>query len=542
MAGMPYGLQAMLKEGHKHLSGLHEAVLKNIEACKGLSNITKTSMGPNGMNKMVINHLDKLFVTSDASTIINELEVEHPAAKLIVLAAKAQEQEIGDGTNFVISFAGELLAQAEGLLRDGLHTSEVAEGYSKAGKKALEILQTLVISGSETLDVRSVAEVAERIKGSVSSKQYGYESLLCPLIAQACIDVCPKNPNNFNVDNVRVVKIPGAGATDSHVVKGIVIKRDTEGTLKAIHDAKVAVFAQGVDTSSTETKGTVLIKNAEELESYSRGEEDRMEEVIKGIADSGARVVVAGASIGEMAMHFIEKYGMMAIRIPSKFDLRRFCRATGATALIKLTPPSANELGYAKSLEVQEIGGTNIILLQQDSSLGQVASVILRAATDNVLDDLERAVDDGVNSYKALCKDARTVPAGGAMELEIAKQLRDFGRKETGLEQYAIAKFAEALEVVPRTIAENSGLNATDVVAKLHAAHAAGQANAGLDVETGEPKDLSEDGILDLFTTKWWAIKLAVDAVVTVLRVDQIIMAKQAGGPKPRDAGAADED
>ncbi|DBA68483.1 TPA: hypothetical protein ACH3X2_013770 [Trebouxia sp. C0005] len=496
--GMPYGLQAMLKEGHQHMSGMEEAVFRNIEACKQLSMITKTSMGPNGMNKMVINHLEKLFVTSDASTIVNELEIQHPAARLIVLAAQAQEQEIGDATNF-----------------------------------ALQILETLIIKDSDKLDIRNKQAVAQRIRGAVSSKQYGFEDLLCPLIAQACIDVCPKNPNNFNVDNVRVIKITGSGAYNSSVVKGIVIKRDTEGTVKSVTDAKVAVFAQGVDTSSTETKGTVLIKNAEELQTYSQGEEDRMEQVIKGIADSGAKVVVAGSAYGEMAMHFIEKYGMMALRLPSKFDMRRFCRATGATALVKLAAPQPDELGFAKSLALEEIGGTNVVVLQQDASQGQVSTVVLRASTDNTLDDLERAVDDGVNAYKALCRDSRMLPAGGAPEIELCQQLQKYGRKETGLDQYAIAKYAESLE---------ASLNATDVVSSLHAAHANGQQTAGLDIETGQPKDLAEDGILDLYSAKWWALKLATDAVVTVLRVDQIIMSKQAGGPKPRQGGGDDED
>lgn len=540
--GLPYGLQAMLKEGHKHLSGLEEAVLKNIDACKELAQITRTSMGPNGMNKMVINHLEKLFVTSDASTITQELEVQHPAAKLIVMAAQAQQQEIGDGTNFVLTFAGELLGNAEGLLRDGLHPTEIADGYAKAGTKALEVLDTLVLSGSETLDLRDKAAVSERIKGSVSSKLYGYESLLCPIIAEACIDVAPKNPANFNVDNVRVAKIHGGGLHDSHVVKGMVIKRGVEGSVQRVADAKVAVFAQGVDSAATETKGTVLIKSAEELENYSRSEEDRIEEIIKGIADTGAKVVVAGSSFGEMAMHFIEKYGLMAVRLPSKFDLRRFCRATGATALVKLGTPSPDELGLAKSLALTEIGGTKCIVLQQDSSLGSISTVVLRGSTDQMLDDFERAVDDGVNSYKALCRDARSVPAGGATEIELARQLQQFGRKETGLDQYAIMQYAEALEVVPRTIAENSGLSATDTIAALYNAHAGGQTAAGMDVETGQPKDLSGEGITDLYNAKWWALKLATEAAVTVLRIDQIIMAKMAGGPKPRGGGMDDED
>lgn len=515
-------------------------------------------MGPNGLNKMVINHLDKLFITSDASTIIRELEVQHPAAKLVVYASQAQEQEIGDGSNFVISFAGELLSNAESLLRDGLHTSEIADGYSKAATKALDIIDSLVIPGSEELDVRDKDLIATRIRGSVSAKQHGLEDILCPLIAQACVTVCPKNPASFNVDNVRVVKISGGGVGDSSVVRGMVLLRGAEGTVKRATAAKVAVFAQGIDTSSTETKGTVLIQDAKELTEYSRSEENKLGQLIQAVADSGAKVVVAGAAIGEMAMHFIEKHGLMAIRIPSKFDLRRFCRALGATALASLGAPRADELGYAGLLEVREIGGTNVTVLSQGEdatdatadggvtaagvSGGAVATVVLRASTSNLLDDVERAVDDGVNAYKALCRDSRSVPAGGALEIECARLLKAYGAKQAGLDQYAITQFANALEIVPRTIAENSGLNATDVVAALTAAHAEGNSTAGLDVNTGEPRDLSQDDITDLRSAKWWALRLAADAAVTVLKVDQIIMAKQAGGPKPRAPNPMDDD
>ena len=486
------------------------------------------------MNKMVINHLDRLFVTSDAAVIVRELEVAHPAAKLLVMAAQAQEQEIGDGTNLVVTFGGELLGNAEELIRDGLHPSEIIEGYEKALGKTLEWLDELVVPGSETLDIKDKLAVAKRLKGTLSSKQFGHEEILAKTCAEACIDVCPKNALNFNVDNVRVSKIVGSTMHENTVVQGMVIRRDCEGTVKHVKDAKVAVFGCAVDTSSTETKGTVLITSAKDLESYSLGEEQKMEEYVKMIADSGAKVVVSGQSFGEMAMHFIERYGLMAIKMPSKFELRRFCRATNATGIIKLGRPSADELGYVSSIDVREIGGTKCVVVQQNDATSRVATVVLRGSTENVMDDIERAVDDGVNAFKALTKDSRTLPAGGATEIELAHRLAAFGRKQTGLDQYAIEKFARALEVVPRTLAENAGLNATDVVYNLYAAHAAGEKNAGVDVSGGAQWcDLAaKESIADVFLVKWWALKLAVEAVTTVLRVDQIIMAKQAGGPK----------
>ncbi|CAN6446425.1 unnamed protein product [Victoria cruziana] len=498
----PYGIQAMLKEGHKHLSGLDEAVLKNIDACKQLSTITRTSLGPNGMNKMVINHLDKLFITNDAATIVNELEVQHPAAKILVLAGKAQQEEIGDGANLTISFAGELLQNAEELIRTGLHPSEIISGYTKAIDKTVEVLNELVEKDSETMDVRNKDEVVSRIKAAVASKQFGQEDVLSQLIADACIQVCPKNSMNFNVDNVRVAKLVGGGLHNSTVVRGMVLKNDAVGTIKKIEKAKVAVFAGGVDTSATETKGTVLIRSAEQLENYAKTEEAKVEELIKAVADAGAKVIVSGAAVGDMALHFCERYKLMVLKISSKFELRRFCRTTGAVALLKLNRPNADDLGYADSVSVEEIGGTRVTVVKNEEGGNLVSTVVLRGSTESILDDLERAVDDGVNTYKAMCRDSRIVPGGAATEIELARRIKEFSFKETGLDQYAIAKFAESFEMVPKTLAENGGLNAMEIISSLYAEHAAGNVRVGIDLEEGACGDIAAKNIWDLYVTK----------------------------------------
>lgn len=484
------------------------------------------------MNKIIVNHLNKVYITSDAGTILTELEVQHPAAKLLVHAVKAQQQEVGDGANMVMSISGELLSKAESLLRDGLHPTEVAEGYVKASKKALEFLEDICITDAKDVDLTDVDAVAKRLKGALKSKQNGYEDDLAPLVAQACVDICPDNKQNFNVDNVRVSKLVGGFVDQSEIIQGIVIRRQAEGTVSCVENAPVAIFSQGVDTSSTETKGTVLIKSAAELKDYHKSEEKELEEIIKGIADLGTKVIVSGSSIGEMAMHFIERYKMMAIKIPSKFELRRICRATGAQAIPKFIVPGKEQLGMAQKVEGLEIGGNRVTVIKQDRRVGKVATIILRGATDHLMDDMERAIDDGVNTFKALCKDARILPGGGAAEMALSKKLLEYGRKQTGLEQYAIQKFAEALEVIPLTLAENAGMNTTDTLAALRAQHAQGNGRIGIDSVASEMTDLGKQSIVDLFYTKYWAIKFAADAATTVLRVDQIIMAKQAGGPK----------
>ncbi|XP_045802849.1 T-complex protein 1 subunit theta-like [Trifolium pratense] len=539
----PYGMQSMLKEGHKHLSGLDEAVLKNIDACNQLSTITRTSLGPNGMNKMVINHLDKLFITNDAATIVNELEVQHPAAKILVLAGKAQQEEIGDGANLTISFAGELLHGAEELIRMGLHPSEIISGYTKATAKTIEVLDTLVEEGSDNMDVRNKEQVISRMKAAVASKQFGQEDTICSLVADACIQVCPKNPVNFNVDNIRVAKLLGGGLRNSTVVRGMVLKSDAVGSIKRMENAKVAVFAGGVDTSATETKGTVLIHSAEQLENYSKTEEAKVEELIKAVVDSGAKVIVSGGAVGEMALHFCERYKLMVLKISSKFELRRFCRTTGAVAMLKLSQPNPDDLGYVDSISVEEIGGARVTIVRNEEGGNSVATVVLRGSTDSILDDIERAVDDGVNTYKAMCRDSRIVPGAAATEIELAKRVKEFSYKETGLDQYAIAKFAESFEMIPRTLAENAGLNAMEIISSLYAEHASGNTKVGIDLEEGVCKDVTTTHVWDLHVTKLFALKYAADAACTVLRVDQIIMAKPAGGPGRREQPAGmDED
>jgi len=537
------GFQSMMKDGTKFLSGLEEAVIRNIGACKEFAETVQTCYGPNGMNKMVINHLEKLFVTNDAATIIRELEVEHPAAKLLILGSQMQENEIGDATNFVIIFAGALLRVAEDLLRMGLKPTEVAEGYEIALTKALEILPTL--SCYEVTNTRDEESVKKAIRTAVMSKQYGHEDFLADLITKACISILPDKETQFNVDNVRVCKILGSGLFNSQVVNGMVFKRHAETNITKKDSCKIAIFTCPIDALQTETKGTVLIKSAEELETFSRGEETQLEKQIKEIADAGVDVIVAGGKFGDLALHYVNKYNMMAVRLMSKWDVRRLARATGATALPKMTPPTSEEMGMADSVYVDELGDTEIVVFKVGDKESRVSTVVIRGATDNYMDDIERAVDDGVNVFKGLCKDGHLTPGGGATEIELARQVAQWAETHPGLEQYSINKFAEALEIIPRVLAENSGVKPKEVISKLYAAHSEGNKNMGFDIESeaAEIKDCLESNILDLMIAKKWALKYATNAAATVLRVDQIIMAKRAGGPKPRDTtGGMDQD
>ncbi|KAI6029304.1 hypothetical protein PISMIDRAFT_249650 [Pisolithus microcarpus 441] len=546
----------LFKEGYKHLQGLEDAVLRNIQAVAELSDLVRTSFGPNGRNKLVINHLGRLFVTSDAATIIREVEVVHPAAKLLVMASQAQESEMGDATNMVIIFAGELLKKAEHLLVMGLHASEVVQGYELARTKALSELESL--STSSLPNPFTLSTLAEALKPAIASKQYGFEDMLSKLVAEAALAVMPSNPKNFNVDNVRVVKIMGSSLSASRVVQGMVFGREPEGELKKVTKAKVAVFTCPIDITQTETKGTVLIKNADEMLNFTRDEEKHLEKIFREIADSGVRVIIAGSSVGELAMHFLNRFNIAVLKVLSKFDLRRLCRVVNATPLARIGAPTPEEAGFVDVFETTEIGGDRVTVLRQllpgepgydsKSEKTKTATIVLRGATANRLDDLERAVDDGVNVIKALLKDPRLVPGAGATELELARRVDTYGSGLKGLAQHAVKRYATALEVIPRTLAENAlgGAEGNEVLSRLWAKHEQEGGEAwGVDVEVEQDGTLlaTEHRILDSLAAKSWALKLATEAAVSVLSVDSIIMSKPAGGPKvPQQAGNWDED
>jgi len=448
------------------------------------------------------------------------------------------ELEIGDNTNLVVILCGELLQQASTLIFQGLKTSDIIHGYNKAADKALEILEDLAVV--DVKDVTDMDLITKPLRSAIAAKLYGWEDVITPLVAQACMHILPSNPKDFVVDNIRICKILGAGVSDSCLIRGFALPKDAEGTIKHVKQAKIAVYGGPLEASKSETKGTVLLTNANELLEYSKGEETIMEESIKEIAASGANVIVAGGAVSALAMHYCEKYKIMVVKENSKFQLRRICRATGASGLLRLGKPSAEELGACDEVSVEEIGSTRVVVFRNSSERCKVSTILVRGSTQNILDDVERAIDDAVNVFKATVRDGRLVPGAGSMEVEIAKRLQPFGEASPGLDQYAILKFAEALQIIPRTLAENAGFDATALVTSLIAAHESGNAKHGINVDEGSVSDAEELGVYDLLLAKRWALRLAVDTAVTILQVDQIIMAKEAGGPKMPQMGARD--
>lgn len=340
----------------------------------------------------------------------------------------------------------------------------------------------------------------------------------------------PTRLTNFNTDNIRVQKILGGGILDSEVVHGIVVVRGSETTIRSVEKAKVAVFNTNIEMQQGETKGTVLLQNAEELLNYTKGEEDAFEGFIKGLAEAGVQVVVGSGSMSELAVHFFEKYGIMAIKIMSKWELKRIARAVGATPIVKLSTPSAEEMGYADDVRFKEISSRWCTVFRRDQDENKMATIVLRGSTNAMLEDTERAIDNGISTVKSLIRDPRMVAGAGATELFIGSEIQKFAKKQPGLDQYAVESFATALEIIPRTLSENAGLKAETILATMYAEAAKGS-KFGVDVRDGVVKDAVEAGIFDALDTKSWAIKLTLDVALTILKVDQIIMSKPAGGP-----------
>ena len=426
------------------------------------------------------------------------------------------------------------------------------EGGSRKIMSCVDTLIELVVD--EVKDLRSHRELAKAIRTVIASKQNGSEDFLADMVAEAVLAVLPKQPVNFNVDNIRVVKIMGGSLEQSKVVKGMVFGREPDGSVKKAKNAKVGVFSCPIDISQTETKGTVLLHNAKEMMDFTKGEESQLETSIKELHDSGLRVVVAGATVGELALHYLNRFGILVVKVLSKFELRRLCRVVGATPLARLGVPMPDEMGKVDVVETLEIGGDRVTVFRQENDATRTATLVIRGATQNHLDDIERAIDDGVNVVKAITRDPKLVPGAGATEMQLIERISAFGEKTPELSQYAIKKYAEAFEVIPRTLAESAGLDATEVLASLYAAHHKSSSRnedsdeddddddededwtMGVDVENEDGTgtlDAKEEGILDLLVSKQWAIRLATEAARTVLSVDQIIVARQAGGPKP---------
>lgn len=468
---------------------------------------------------------------------MRELEIEHPAAKLILYASEQQDNEYGDGTNSVIILASELLSLSESLIKMGVKPSVIAQGFDKASEKAMEILSTLA---------KPLTNLRDAIEGVIGSKHIGQESFLTDLVLEA-VEIVTKDNVPFNPENIQPVKLIGGSLSQSKCIAGMVLTREAETFLKGASNAKVAVFSCGINFGRTETKGTVLLHNAKELLSYSAEEEKMLENQIKEISETGVKVVVCGDAISELALHFLNRYNLVAIKVPSKFDLKRVCRAVGAIPSSRLGPPSTEEMGWCDMIEVEEIGGDRCTIFRQSRSTKDIclqATILIRASNSNLMDDVQRTIEDALATIKTLKREPKIVMGAGATEIEIARKIIQYADITPGVLQLPIKKYAEAFEAIPRLLATNSGFDGTEAVSRLYWSHEKNNTECGLYLEAEDIEQAiapTDENIVDSFVTKKSAIILATEVATTILKVDHIIMSKQSGsGIQPKQMGPTD--
>lgn len=508
-----------------------DVATRNMMVCKELKNILSSSFGPKGMNKLVVNVLEKVFLTSDAGKIMEEIDIIHPVAKFLYLTAKQQQNEFGDGTNLVVLFSSTLLELAGELVRIGISSEKIIEGFQHGHRVLLETLPSLVVERVKHEDKDLIQKI---IKCSMQTKEIGGSSILFKLVTEACFSIY-KDSVSFQKENIRTTKILGSSISGSFLVNGMVFSRIPESKVKETEKAKVVVFSCPIDLTRTETKGTVLLTKKEEILNVSENEEKEVEKKIKDISDKGVKVLVTGGAISDMMLHFIDKYQLLAIKVVSKFEIQRISKVVGAKVLTKFETPIEEEIGFCDSVKIMELGNVNLTLFKQERKT-EIATIVLRGATLNILDDMERAVENGVCSFKTICKDERVLPGGGSVEIELSRKIKSVAKETKGLNQYGLNKYAEALEIIPKTLANNSGKDGCVCVADLYAAHEENKYLCCVCVEDNNKNIVSfeENDVYDLFLTKKSSFSLSFETAISILKIDQIIMSRPVGGPASR--------
>ncbi|XP_058036350.1 T-complex protein 1 subunit theta-like [Ahaetulla prasina] len=531
---MAPGLPQMLKAGMKYFSGLQETLFTNLMACKALMHCLRTCYGPLGHNKLVINHLGKMFHSSHAATILKELELESPMACLLRSAAETQQEETGDGTNFVVLLAGALLENAEKLLRSGLSIVHIRAGYDMACKEILRLLPGLVCVLLK--NPHNQEEVQCVLQSIMGSKFFSYKKFLSKLVATACIAVAPPDHSAFNPDLIRVFKVPGGGILNSYVLEGMLIATEAEGIIKRVEKARIAAYCCPFGVPKIEAKNTVMFESAAQLKNFGKKEENLIAERVLGLAKAGVNVIVVGGRVDGLALFYADRCRIMVVRLPSRMQLQQLCKTVGATLLYKPDVPSPEDVGQCYRVYTTEIGSTVVLVFSQHGTPCPLATVVLRGATGEMLDSLEAAVQDGIQVYKNLGTDARLLPGAGATEMALSVRLSTLGMYYPGCEQYGILEFSQALKTLPATLADNAGLPVNEIMAKMEIQHQLGNQNTGilLGVEEASTVDAITEGVLDPFLVKYRGIVLATQIAVTLLDVSDIMVAKKSGGPKPR--------
>ena len=513
----------ILPEGTQRLLG-REAQRMNIMAGKALAETIRTTLGPKGMDKMLVDGLGDIVVTNDGVTILKEMDIEHPAAKMLVEVAKTQEDEVGDGTTTAVIIAGELLKKAEDLLEMDIHPTVISAGYRKAAAKAQEILESISITASDSETLQSIAMTAMTGKGTEKARKP-----LADLIVKAVQMV--EEDGYVDKDHININRIQGATVEESQIVNGVVIDKGRldPSMPKKVEDARIALLKFPIEVKSLETDAKIKLTDPSQMAAFIEQEENMIREMVDKVIDSGANVLFCQKGIDDLAQHYLARAGILAVKRVRKSDIERLEKATGARVATNLDDLNNEDLGIAGQVYEKKIFD-EIMLFVEDCIDPKAVSIILRGSTKHVAEEVERAVDDAIGVVAATLEDGQVVAGGGAPEIAIAKGLKDFADTISGREQLAIGAFAAALEVVPKTLAENAGLDSIDALVDLRAAHEKSP-YMGLNVFSGDVTDMKEAGVIEPKRVKKQAIQSAAEAAEMILRIDDMIASTRTSAP-----------
>ena len=511
----------ILPEGTNRSVG-RDAQRNNILAGKVLAETVRTTLGPKGMDKMLVDGLGDIVVTNDGVTILKEMDIEHPAAKMLVEVAKTQEDEVGDGTTTAVIIAGELLKKSESLLDQDIHPTIIAMGYRQAAEKAQEILDDIAIDSVDEETLIKVAMTAMTGKGTEAAREP-----LAKLIVDAVQKVAEDGA--VDTDNIKIEKKDGAVVEDSTLVEGVIVDKERvhPGMPSEVKDAKIAVVNSPLEVKETEVDAEIRITDPAQMQAFIEQEEKMVKDMVDKVAESGANVLFAQKGIDDLAQHYLSKAGILAVRRVKKSDIEKLARATGANVVTNLEDLTADDLGEAGIVEERKVSGEEMIFVEE-CSVAKSVTLFVRGSTKHIVDEIVRAIEDAIGVVAATVEDDKVVAGGGAPEIAMAKKLKDYADSISGREQLAVNAFAEALEIVPKTLAENAGLDSIDSLVDLRAAHE-NSAVMGLDVFTGKVADMKEAGVIEPKRVKKQAIQSASEAAEMILRIDDVIASSGKG-------------
>ncbi|MFZ2071294.1 MAG: thermosome subunit alpha [Halobacteriota archaeon] len=509
----------ILKEGSERTRG-RDAQSRNILAAKTIASAVKSTLGPKGMDKMLVDSMGDVVITNDGATILREMDIEHPAAKMMVEIAKTQDNEVGDGTTTAVVIGGELLKNAEDLLEQGVHPTLIVSGYRLAAEKAYEVLTDMAqeIAPDDTETLRQIAMTSMTGKGAEVAKE-----LLSDLAVDAVKAIAEKG-GKIDTDHIKLEKKTGGSKEDTVLVKGMLIDKERvhPGMPKLVEDAKIALVNSALEIEKTEVDAKIEITSPDQMKAFLDEEETMLRDMVDKVTASGANVLFCQKGIDDLAQHYLSKAGVFAVRRVKESDMKKLASATGGKILTTLEEIKSDDLGRAGLVEERKIGGDEMIFVEKCKNPKSV-SILLRGGTEHVVDELERGMNDAIRVVGCVMEDRKYVVGGGATEIELALKLRNYAASVGGREQLAIQAFADAVEVIPRALAENAGLDPIDMLVALRSAHESGDKNAGLDVFKGEPTDMQKAHVIEPLRIKTQAISSATESATMILRIDDVI-------------------